>query len=79
MPASPRQSVSQYRVKVIPLGRCPWKRHCQIVSIRNFIGLHLRENMMGDGYLHQQARLTTGTIAYNDQLSTDLRHVDGGR
>jgi hypothetical protein len=34
--------------------------------------------MIGDGFLHQQARLTTGTIAYNDELSTDLRHVDGG-
>jgi hypothetical protein len=27
--------------------------------------------------LHQQARLTTGTVAYNDQLSTDFRHSDG--
>jgi hypothetical protein len=32
---------------------------------------------MSAGYLHQQARLTAGTIAYNDQLSTDLRHFDG--
>lgn len=34
---------------------------------------------MIDGDLHQQARLTAGTIAYNDQLSTDLRHIDGAR
>ena len=34
---------------------------------------------MGEGgYSHQQARLTTGTIAHNDQLSTDFRHVDEG-
>jgi hypothetical protein len=31
-----------------------------------------------DGYLHQQARLTAGTIAYNDKLSTDFRHLDRG-
>jgi len=31
-----------------------------------------------DGDLHQQASLTAGTVAYNDELSTDLRHVDGG-
>ena len=30
---------------------------------------------MTDGYLHQQASLTTGTVAYNDKLSTDFRHV----
>jgi hypothetical protein len=30
---------------------------------------------MGD--LHQQASLTTGTIAYNDKLSTDFRHLVG--
>jgi hypothetical protein len=30
---------------------------------------------MGD--IHQQASLTTGTIAYNDKLSTDFRHLDG--
>lgn len=34
--------------------------------------------MMNDGYLHQQARLTTGTIAHNDKLSTDFRHIDRG-
>lgn len=33
------------------------------------------EVLMGD--LHQQASLTTGTIAYNDKLSTDFRHVVG--
>jgi len=27
------------------------------------------------GNLHQQTSLTTGTIAYNDKLSTDFRHV----
>jgi hypothetical protein len=32
---------------------------------------------MRDGYLHQQAGLTTGTVAYNDKLSTDFRHGDG--
>jgi hypothetical protein len=31
---------------------------------------------MADGYLHQQASLTTGTIAYNDKLSTDFRHLE---
>jgi hypothetical protein len=30
-----------------------------------------------DEYLHQQARLTAGTVAYNDKLSTDFRHFDG--
>lgn len=30
---------------------------------------------MGD--LHQQASLTTGTVAYNDKLSTDFRHLVG--
>jgi hypothetical protein len=34
--------------------------------------------MIDDGYLHQQARLTTGTIAHNDKLSTDFRHIDRG-
>jgi hypothetical protein len=29
------------------------------------------------GDIHQQASLTTGTIAYNDKLSTDFRHLDG--
>jgi hypothetical protein len=28
------------------------------------------------GYIHQQARLTAGTVAYNDKLPTDFRHVD---
>lgn len=27
--------------------------------------------------VHQQASLTAGTIAYNDELSTDFRHLDG--
>lgn len=31
---------------------------------------------MADRYLHQQASLTTGTIAYNDELSTDFRHLE---
>jgi hypothetical protein len=31
----------------------------------------------GKEYLHQQASLTAGTIAYNDKLSTDFRHLDG--
>jgi hypothetical protein len=30
-------------------------------------------------YVHQQASLTTGTVAYDDKLSTDFRHRDGGR
>lgn len=35
---------------------------------------------MDDGYSHQQARLTTGTVAHNDKLPTDFRHLDeGGR
>jgi len=34
---------------------------------------------MTDGYLHQQAGLTAGTVTYNDKLSTDFRHRDGGR
>jgi ABC-type protease/lipase transport system fused ATPase/permease subunit len=30
------------------------------------------------GYLHQQTSLTAGTIAYNNELSTDFRHNEGG-
>ena len=32
-----------------------------------------------NGYVHQQASLTAGTVAYDDKLSTDFRHRDGGR
>jgi len=31
------------------------------------------------GEYNQQARLTAGTVTYDDKLSTDFRHVDGGR
>jgi hypothetical protein len=33
---------------------------------------------VSDGYVHQQASLTAGTVAYDDKLSTDFRHRDGG-
>ncbi len=36
-----------------------------------------KERADGKGYLHQQASLTAGTIAHNDKLSTDFRHLDG--
>jgi len=32
---------------------------------------------MTDGYLHQQAGLTAGTVTYNDKFSTDFRHREG--
>jgi hypothetical protein len=49
-----------------------------------FAGRQPQAAMAGDGGgreggdSHQQAGLTTGTVAYNDQLSTDFRHGDEG-
>ena len=33
---------------------------------------------VSNGDVHQQASLTAGTVAYDDKLSTDFRHRDGG-
>lgn len=62
----------------LPPGKFPWRRHFNIVSIEILDQVDLRSwRLMHDGYLHQQAGLTAGTIAYNDKLSTDFRHRDG--
>jgi hypothetical protein len=39
------------------------------------VGDHVK---VSNGYVHQQASLTAGTVAYDDKLSTDFRHRDGG-
>jgi hypothetical protein len=64
--------------KGLPLGKYPWRRHFNIVSINILDQVYLRSwTLMHDEYLHQQAGLTAGTVAYNDKLSTDFRHRDG--
>jgi hypothetical protein len=42
------------------------------------IEAHGDDGRWEDGDSHQQARLTAGTVAHNDKLSTDFRHDEGG-
>jgi hypothetical protein len=79
--------MSWNRSRCLPLGTCPWRKHWadnnQHEHSSSQAGSRRRRWRAMDGGReggdsHQQAGLTTGTVAYNDQLSTDFRHGDEG-
>ena len=67
----------------LPRGRCPWRKHCELQvrrpnqkkSKRGGWGKRPRKGSHFR-YSHEQTGLTAGTIANDDELATDLGHLD---
>lgn len=56
-----------------PQERYPWRRRCDTVSMP----LHTHCGVLCELSLHEKTGFSTGAIADNHQLATDLRHLRG--